>query len=366
MTAWFKRTVLSVVKNLHPSRYNDLVLRPQRHSNIGDQAARAKIAIYVIFPKYGVQPSHIHALKYIVENGYSPLVVSNLPLTLHDMARLSPWAWRIMQRVNFGYDFGGYRDAILDLQDRLTKIDRLVFLNDSCWFPLVGSENWLCRAEDSAMDVYGAELHREMMAPTVRNFTHADWKHDRDAKRLYIPSFAISIGPNVLKHPDYITFWKNLRLSDGKGRTVRRGEHGHSNWLRRRGFSYDALLKSFDLDIVLSNLSSVLFDQVWSFFLSDHKDAKVVSTYHDLNSGVVNDALRARRRNFILNTAAHTGHAICIPHFAITQQAYPFLKKRTDSPNGTNIAVLEKIILDLKDPFSPEMLAEHKQRYQTS
>lgn len=74
-----------------------------------------KIAIYLIFPRHSLLTSHLEAIRYIAAAGYAPLVVSNLPLTEDDRARVTAGAWRYLERPNFGYDFGGYRDAILDL-----------------------------------------------------------------------------------------------------------------------------------------------------------------------------------------------------------------------------------------------------------
>ena len=348
---------------LQPRLFNDIILRPRLIRKPGAVAPSSKVAIYLIFPQFGVQETHLHSLRYIVENGYSPLIISNLPLSDNDFVQLKPLAWRIVQRANFGYDFGGYRDGFLDLKDVLPNLQRLVFLNDSIWFPLQNSANWLRRAEESGKDVYGSELHREILPPALIDFETAEWKADKRQRRLYIPSFAISIGPRVFRSPKYAKFWKKLRISDGKGRTVRRGEHGHSNWLREHGFTYDALLKSADLDFVLSQMPADILDDIWKYFLTDHRNASVVSTHKELCENAVDDKLRVRRRKFIQMYSARTGHAIYIPHFAITQQAYPFLKKRANSPNGTNIAKLADIIRDLNDPLSPAMLAEHQLRY---
>ena len=82
----------------------------------------AEIGIYLIFPNKGVLPSHLAMLGAMVAQGISPLVVSNHPLTDQDRATLAATAFRVIERPNIGYDFGGYRDAILSIAPMLPTL----------------------------------------------------------------------------------------------------------------------------------------------------------------------------------------------------------------------------------------------------
>ncbi len=326
----------------------------QRQQDHGAFPRTDKIAIFLIFPEYGVQDSHLHSLRYLVENGYSPLVVSNLPLTAVDLTRLKPLAWQIMQRQNFGYDFGGYRDAVLDLESDLPKLDRLVFLNDSSWFPLAGKANWLKMAEDSGKDVYGAEQHR-----SVDLAAQDQARDDQKTRPPYFASYAISLGANVLRDHRFFQFWRNLRLSNGKGRTVRRGEHGHSHWLRSRGFTCDALSKNDGIREALAGLSEDQFADIWrTALLSWNEESSAI--FQQLDIPNPDSAWRAKQRALIANNVTYTGVAIVLPQFAITHRNFPFLKK---SVSDRNTAILRQIIVDLNDPMSAQMLQEFDQRY---
>lgn len=339
---------------LTPTYYNDTILRAQRQQHEGAYPRTEKIAIYVIFPQYGVQDSHLHSLRYLVENGYSPIVVSNLPLMKDDLTRLKPLAWQIMQRQNFGYDFGGYRDAVLDLAADLPKLERLVFLNDSSWFPLAGKANWLRLAEDSGKDVYAAEQHR---GSDLAGQDQA--RNDHKVRPPYFASYAISLGVNVLRDHRFFQFWRNLRISNGKGRTVRRGEHGHSHWLRSQGFTCDALSKNDGIRDALAGLSEDQFAHIWrTALLSWNDESSDIFQQFDIPNP--DSAWRAKQRDLIANHIAYTGVAIVLPQFAITHRNYPFLKK---SVSGRNIATLRQTIMDLNDPMSPQMLQEFDQRY---
>ncbi len=333
------------------SFYNDRILRPKRFHFAGSQTVTDKIAIFLIFPKYGVLENHLHSLRYLVANGYSPLLVSNLPLNTDDIARLKPLTWRIMQRQNFGYDFGGYLDAVLDLAPYLRQLKRLVFLNDSCWFPLAGKANWLKMAEDSGMDAYWADEHRGLPPSTTTYLTFF-----AKTQRSYFASYAISIGEKVVQSPNFFRFWRSLQISNGKGRTIRRGEHGLSKWLKKSGFSCDALSKNIDLRNHLLRLSAEQFANICRSALS----TKEKKYFRDLNDAEDIAASRMKKNEFIEIRVNRTGIPIVLPRFAIERQNYPFLKK---SATGRKIPILRQIILDLNDPMSPQMLQEFNQRY---
>ena len=334
-----------------PSFYNDRVLRPQRLDLEGLHAQTDKIAIFLIFPKHGVLENHLHSLRYLVANGYSPFLVSNLPLNPDDIARLKPLTWRIMQRQNFGYDFGGYRDAVLDLAPHLRQINRLVFLNDSCWFPLAGKANWLKTAEDSGMDAYWADEHRGLPLSAT-----TDWTNFANARRPYFARYAISMGEKVVQSPHFFRFWRRLWISNGKGRTTRRGEHGLSAWLKKSGFSCDALSKNGDLRHYLLQLPTDEFAAICRSTLS----AKEKKYFRDLNNAEDIAVSRLKKIEFIETRVNRTGVPIVLPRFAIEHQNFPFLKK---SATGRKIPILRQTILDLNDPMSTHMLQEFDQRY---
>ena len=68
--------------------YNDHVVN-RRCVVIGDrESTPSKVAIYVMYPKFGLLESHLAAVVCIVNAGYSPLVVTNLPLRKEELERL--------------------------------------------------------------------------------------------------------------------------------------------------------------------------------------------------------------------------------------------------------------------------------------
>mgnify|MGYP001121682791 CR=1 FL=1 len=184
---------------LFGAKYYDMFLARRIKITPGALPRGDRVAIYLIYPQDGLLPSHRLALDYLLENGYAPLVVSNLPLSDQDMAELQGSCWRVMERPNVGYDFGGYRDGFLSLEGDREHLKRLVLLNDSSWFPLPGAGNWLREAE--ALEVDYAAAATSMGIPRVKpdQFEDIAWEFDPTLRNFHYGSYALSLGPRVLQ-----------------------------------------------------------------------------------------------------------------------------------------------------------------------
>lgn len=338
-----------LIRALSPRLFNDFVLRPRRVFWEGAVVQGRKIAIYLIFPSQGITDNHLHSLNYMVQMGYCPYVISNALLGPNDLDRLRPLSWRILQRQNFGYDFGGYRDAVLDLARDLPQLDRLVFLNDSTWFPLTGRLNWLERAEQSGLDLYGANKFGDLVKPKADQFETAEWTVNPLAKKLHYGSFALSFGPAILRAHGFLRFWRRLRISQGKWRTIRRGEVGLSRCAINAGFTHGCL--SDYSQISLAELPD--FDRIWAEFLRNQTpffDQFAPQNFTD----------RKQQQKFLEMAIAHLGAEYLLPRWFIETQGYPFLKKTTLAYGRGNTENLRLLLADIQEPMADQIMAERR------
>lgn len=340
-----------VLQVLAPRLYNDWVLRPNRSFVDGAVAQGQKIAIYLIFPRLGVSENHLHSLRYLRDMGYSPYVVANLPLTPVDHARLRPVTWRIMQRQNFGYDFGGYRDAILDLAAQLHHLHRLVLLNDSTWFPLSGRLNWLQIAQDSDCDLFGANKYGDLVKPKAEQFATAEWRVDPKSPKLHYGSFAMSFGPAILRSAGFMRFWRRLRISNGKWRSIRRGEVGLSRWAIGAGFRHGALSDHSQMNHVLTAMPLADFDRLWADFLRNKTDFFDRLSPQSLTN-------RHLRQKFLEMAIAHLGAEYLLPRWFIETENFPFLKKTTLAYDRNHPKMLHLLLNELGEPMADQILQE--------
>ena len=110
---WAKRPLMATSNKVTLKLELKPLLRRQVRITEGALAATRRCAVYVVYPRLGLQDSHLTSLAYLARKGCAPLVVSNLPLTPQERERLQPLCWRLVERPNYGYDFGAYREGVL-------------------------------------------------------------------------------------------------------------------------------------------------------------------------------------------------------------------------------------------------------------
>lgn len=174
---------------------------------IGIGAPTNKIAVFLIYQPKGLNESACVTCAHLVKAGYSVYLVSNARLAKHDIERARPFCTRIIQRPNHGYDFGGYKQAILEILDSDARPSRLLLLNDSIWFPLFKDCDLLERLE--AMDA-------DLAGPVY--YDH------RSEHRRHLQSYMVMFGPRAIESKAFEQFWRSYVMSNNKHRTIRNGE----------------------------------------------------------------------------------------------------------------------------------------------
>jgi lipopolysaccharide biosynthesis protein len=217
---------------LFATKYYDKVIAKKTSITTGTISISDRIAIYVIFPKCGVEEKHLHALRYINGAGYSAVVVVNGRLANAEKEELLQLCSKLIERENFGYDFGGYREGLLFIRSLTVAPKFVAILNDSCWFPSNSNANWLHEAESlnvelaSALTFSGSGWVKRALASSGDSF-HAG---PRRSKRLHHCSFAILFSRAALERSDFWDFWRSLHLSSRRDRTVKWGERALSEF----------------------------------------------------------------------------------------------------------------------------------------
>ena len=290
----------------------------------GVQPQTNRIVIFLIFPKGGLESSTLRAFDYFTEHGYSVLAVSNVALPETEQLTLLQHCWRYMERPNFGYDFGGYRDAVLWLSSRLQTLERLVIFNNSTWFPLPGSRDWLKDAEALDVDFVGAASNFGTPRADVDRFRQMTWNYRSDHRNFHYCSFALLMRPNVFRNDVFLDFWKHLKLTDKKKRIVRRGEIGLTQWVLDQGLSHAATLDISSLDAALAQLDDFQLKGLAGSLIIP-EDEKIRALQSRLLADP--DTSRVDLFKFILLTVSRQGSSYTLAPYSIPEVGFPFLKK---------------------------------------
>lgn len=222
--------------------YCDLMYGWRKRVQAGKVPLGDRAAVYLIFPNSGVLQSHLDSLAYMRHKGYAAIVVSNVTLTDEDREILANVAHLVIERYNYGYDFGGYRDGILAMEAKLADLKHFAFFNDSCWFPVTETADWLGNAEAMDLDFVGASSAGFMRSGDLATLEEFKFTFDSSLHGFHYQSFALLCGPSLLRDVRFVKFWKKLPLSQLKRLTVRRGEVGLTQFVVRSGFSHGSTL----------------------------------------------------------------------------------------------------------------------------
>lgn len=353
-----KIAIHKIFKILFPNEFNDRLLIQQRRLFHGQQAEQRKIAIYLIFPKNGALESHLLALKSMIENGYAPFIVSNLPLGELDLQKLRPLAWQIMERYNFGYDFGGYREAVLWLASRLSKLDQLVLMNDSTWFPLPGAMNWLAEAEALRVDMAGALGTGHAGRCKAHQYMTTAWRFEPPHRNFHYGSFALSVAAPMLCNPEFLRFWKKLRLSQVKFQTIKRGEFGFTQWVRASGHSHGSTTDMARLDLFLAEMTEKHLRKIFEQLVIAQDDkAQAVLDKLVVHPGL-DQLSRQQMESFIHMAVMRRGTSLALPRFLIEEHKFAFLKRFAATPGHPHAASMANLINDLQEPMRSLALEE--------
>jgi Rhamnan synthesis protein F len=274
----------------------------------GTRVLARNVALVLCWQPKGIAPSFLDMLDHLVACGYAPLVVSNAPVSGADRARLAPRIWRAVERPNFGYDFGGYRDGLWLLRSWGVRPDRLVILNDSIWFPIWPGDQTLQRAEAAPFDVTGTILRR------------------RD-ETAFLESYFFSIRGSVLDHPGFRAFWDGLRLTSNKYKVIRRGERGFSAALTAAGITIGPLFPDADFATALAQSDEATLRKALHYMAT--VDADLAGKGTSLAAALPGQGWASSAQSLIAAVLAKAQAYSSFPVVA-GQLGYPVLKKSAE------------------------------------
>lgn len=307
------------------ARYYDLFLARHIRQVAGQQLAGPRRAVYLIFPANGLLASHVRSLRYLAQHGVATTVVSNLPMSEVDKARVLALCHSYIERPNFGYDFGGYRDGVLSLRGIFSEIEQLILLNDSAWFPITDATDWLQDIAALDVDFAAAASNYGLPRPDPEAFRDISFEYSTDHRNFHYCSYALSFGPRMIRHPGFLRYWRTYPLSNSKKRTVRRGEIGLTQWALQAGMTHASTLDVAHMDQHLAQLDTERLRQIAErLIVMDDRRMRQVQAEVDRT---LDGMSRPELIGFILTTAARKGVSYATADFNIFERGFPFLKK---------------------------------------
>lgn len=340
--------------------YYDWILSKKCKTLDGAAEQKNRIAIYLFYPDKGLLKSHLRSIEYLAKSGYAPLVICNAPLKDAELRKVLDLSWRYIERPNFGYDFGGYRDGILSIKAQLPSLDRLILVNDSTWFPLPGGMDWIAASEALNVDYAGAAWAWALKHQNPRDFEKIEWVIDKNRRNFHYASYALNIASPILSDPEFYMFWKNFRLTNDKSRTVRRGEIGLTNWVKKHGFSHGATTELARFDRLLQEKTDQeIRDMVENLIFVTDAEMKAVAQKFLSDFKTTDPLPRKSAERLIVNAMARQGMSYSIIGELIENHDFAFMKKSaafcTDGTDNVVQNILSKVDAEFRKDIEREI-----------
>lgn len=308
--------------------YYDIFLAKSKKQYSGSLSLKNRTVIFLIFPEAGITNSHLRTLKYFIKNNYSPIVISNLPLIESDRSEILKNCCSLIERKNFGYDFGGYRDAILHLSNKIKKFDNLLLINDSTWFPILQDNAFINFINNSNLDFIGATSHygfERLKLPSKRENLPKIINFNSDNRNFHYASYALSFSKKILNDSNFYKFWKTLRLSGTKNVVVRRGEIGLTQFIiRNKYYSHGSFIDSEKLEATLKEFSRERLLKICHEVIVENKSLKIFKEKFltDLENSSRNEII-----SFLIIIVSRQIIVFSLLKFLIEELRFPFIKK---------------------------------------
>ena len=292
----------------------------------GASAPARKVAVYLVFQPRGLAESSLLTCRHLAASGYAPMVVSNATLSEADRQQLQAVSWKVVERPNFGYDFGGYRDGIWLLDRWNEKPESLILLNDSIWFPALEGDQTVARMESMAADFRG-----------VLKLGTGEGAVLRRGREPFLGSFFLMFSGKALRSEAFSLFWRKYLNTSNKYKTIRRGERRLSYVMREAGFEGASLFDRTRFDQWLNELDGSglrrLLDELVTIDPSVASMLKATASAHDAADTEAQAAMRASMLDAINAATRKSNIFSSAPVSMLRDFGLPFVKKARDPWN---------------------------------
>lgn len=316
----------------------------------GTKEVSGEVAIYLVFSPNKLRSSHFDMVRQLSDNGIIPIIVSNHPLSFEDRDAILAQSALLIERPNVGYDFGGYRDAVLQLAPYLQALERLYILNDSVWM-VESSESWFTQVRAAGRDFIGATSHFGVGRHNVENFRNLKWNYTSDHEKFHYASYALAVGRDILRDPQFIAFWRDFRISSNKHRTVRRGEIGLTKWVKARGYNHGATFDVTNLNNELEAMEDSALDDLARHLVIPNDAHLAQQCAIALQSDPMTETGRRDRIQIILMAVARQAMCYVMPYFNLRYRNFQFVKKSPLRLSRSGAEITLDVLSELDGPL---------------
>jgi rhamnosyltransferase len=255
-----------------------------------------RILIFSFYNPYNELSLHVLFTLRKIRPFFSRVVfVSNSVLKKNDQETIRQFCDRILIRKNIGFDFGAWKDTLLEEGwSSLKTYESLTLMNDTCFGPIYDMQTVFDTMEIPGIDFWGLTIHRSSKTGMPGSYL---------AIPEHIQSYFLSFNKNVVISSFFQDFWNKMVFIKHVDYVINQYETKLTGLLVHSGFRYKVFIDTRSLSYKEDNLSifrpDVLismgnpFVKVKSFLFFKHPRylKKLIEEHSDYPVSIIDDHL---------------------------------------------------------------------------
>jgi rhamnosyltransferase len=258
-----------------------------------------RILFFVHYNKYNDVAGYVIYLLKNVRDIFNRIIfISNSFIDDSNYKLIISLCDKIMLRKNIGFDFGAWKDALLEeTWGNLVQYDSITLINDSCFGPLFDLKTLYETMEASNVDFWGLTNHRS---------TKHGMPQTNGSISEHIQSYFICFNTEVVKSLVFQKFWNILKYFDDIENVIRFYETKLTLKLLNAGFKYSAFFNTVDIQNIKSPDMATYYPDV--ILKNKVPMLKIKSFIHFPVPGYIIDYLRNNTQYPISLITEHLDH----------------------------------------------------------
>lgn len=203
-----------------------------------------------------VSQSDLYYLDQIRKVADKVVFITNSELDEKEVQAIRGMADQIIIRNNQGFDFGAWKEAILELGfDYLLEYDQLLILNNSVISIVSDMERIFNKMDRKGLDFWGITY-----SPKIN-------KADKSELNSYIHSYFMAFEKKAIQSQAFCNFWKTERLYQNKEDVISKQESILTKVLAEEGLKYGIYLNEIYGYVKHKKNRQYLYNDPYNMFL---------------------------------------------------------------------------------------------------
>jgi rhamnosyltransferase len=239
-----------------------------------------RILFFVHYNKYNSLEDYIIYLLENIKILYSRIVfISNSKLNDQQILMLKGLYNSLIIRENKGFDFGAWKDALLqEGWENLAAYDNVTIMNDSCFGPFYDMEIIYNRMEQNTIDFWG-----------ISDFSGMNYGMPEKKGPIpkHIQSYFLCFKKKIINSLIFKYFWENIDNERNINTVIQKYETQLTSILKENGFNYTVLIQS-------GKEINIAFDHPDFCIINEIPLIKIKSVYFSRNPLYIKELIKTK------------------------------------------------------------------------